>query len=131
MLHAAAMLSGIFVIWLLYTQLLSTPSDFGVAALAALVCVLAAVRLGGLKRNVFARAPRVFALWLSRWSANVRGVFATLRAAAAADVSLKPALVRLKLQTQNADAREPLHKPGAAARHCCCGYRRGRPASHT
>jgi multisubunit Na+/H+ antiporter MnhE subunit len=95
MLHAAAMLLGFFGLWLLTTQrYLSVPEmflGFGAAAL----CVLLALRLGG-AGAAFVRAPRAAYGVVLRFNAVIAGALSTIRAALAADVTLKPALVRIR-----------------------------------
>lgn len=105
MLHAAAMLFGLFVLWLLSTQAWSTPQDVAIAAVAVLACVLAGARFGGLARNPFGRAPQFLLLVLGRISAVIAGALATLRAALAGDVTLRPALVRVKTRAVSPLAR--------------------------
>jgi len=106
MLHAAAMLAGLSTIWLLLTQDWATPVDIVWAVGAALVCVLVGVRFGGLgKTGPFLRAPQTFLILLTRSGAVMRGALATVRAAIAADVTVKPALVRVKWRTPNVDER--------------------------
>jgi multisubunit Na+/H+ antiporter MnhE subunit len=115
MLHAAAMLSGIFLLWLLLTQRWATPTDFAFAAAAALACVSAGLVLGGVRDTPFARAPQVLLLTLSRAGAVFSGALSTLRAALAADVSVKPALVRLKLQASAEAVRSAFSETISAA----------------
>lgn len=97
MLHAAAMLIGLSALWLLATQKWNSAEEIGVAFAVALTCVVVTARLGGAS---FANLPRVMWLSLSRAGAVLVGSLTTLRAAAAADVTLTPALVRIK--TRNA-----------------------------
>jgi len=115
MLHAAAMLSGIFLLWLLLTQRWATPMDFALAGAAALVCVGAGLMLGGVRDTPFSRAPQAIFLGASRIGAVFSGALSTLRAALAADVSVKPALVRLKLQTSAGPARAAFAEAISAA----------------
>lgn len=106
MLHAAAMLAGLSTIWLLLTQRWATPVDIVFAVGAALACVLVSTRFGGLgKTGPFLRAPQTVFVLLVRSAAVLRGALATIRAAIAADVTLKPALVRVKWRTQSVDER--------------------------
>lgn len=104
MLHAAAMLSGLWIFWLLVTQRWNSLQDLGVAAGAALLCVLIAAR-GNNVGEAFARAPESLVLALSRIGAVLLGALATMRAAVAADVTLKPALVRIKTRAQKGAER--------------------------
>ncbi|MEZ5960216.1 MAG: Na+/H+ antiporter subunit E [Hyphomonadaceae bacterium] len=99
MLHAAAMLCGLAVLWMLATQRASSPQDWAIAAAATLVCVAVAMRFGGVSR-AFSRLPRLVTLNVTRLAAVVRGTFATLRAAVSADVTMKPTLVRVKTRSQ-------------------------------
>lgn len=95
MLHAAALLSGLLVLWILVTQRASSPQDWMFAGVAVLACVIVALRFGGASR-AFIRAPRWLALNAARAGAVVRGTVSTLRAAISADVTMKPALVRVR-----------------------------------
>lgn len=104
MLHAAAMLIGLFALWLLSTQLWSAPRDLAIAAGAALACVLVAARFGGV-RSAFARAPQFATLAAGRAGAVIVGALSTVRASLAADVTLRPALVRVKTRATGAFTR--------------------------
>ncbi len=95
MLHAAAMLIGLAVLWAAVTQRASSPQDWAIALAVGLACTAVALRFGGAS-SAFARAPRLWALSIARAGAVVRGTLATLRAAASADVTMKPALVRVR-----------------------------------
>jgi multisubunit Na+/H+ antiporter MnhE subunit len=102
MLHAAAMLLGLCIFWLLATQRFSSGADVAVAVAAAAACTLLALRLGG-PSQTFARAPRALFTVFARAGAVVRGALSTLRAALAADVTIKPALVRVRTQGRGAE----------------------------
>ncbi len=95
MLHAAAMLAGLFVLALLHTQLWG-PGAWAVSFAMALVCVVVAARFGGIASNAFAATPQVLLLRASRVPAMLRGAISVLRASIAADVTLHPALVRVR-----------------------------------
>ncbi len=95
MLHAAAMLIGLAVLWMLVTQPASSPQDWAMAAAVTIACAAVALRFGGVS-SAFARALRLWALSIARSGAVARGALATLRAAASADVTMKPALVRVR-----------------------------------
>lgn len=114
MLHAAAMLTGLFLLWIALTQRTETPLDWGLAAGAALGGVLIAWRFGGVGRS-FARAPRVLLLGLAGAGAAARGALRVVRAGIAADVSLRPALVRVKSRVTGAGARAVLAEMISAA----------------
>ena len=104
MLHAAAMLSGLLILWMLLTQRATSPQDWAIAGAAALGCVAVAMRFGGLS-SAFARAGRLFVLNVARLGAVARGALATLRAAVSADVTMKPALVRVRTRAQSVAER--------------------------
>lgn len=114
MLHAAAMFAGLLLVWLALTQRAASPADYAIAAAAALACVLFAWRFGGMGR-AFSRAPRLLILRLSRAGAILSGALSTLRAALAADVTLKPALVRVRTRAVGAGARAVLAEMISAA----------------
>jgi multisubunit Na+/H+ antiporter MnhE subunit len=98
MLHAAAMLTGLCILWLLLTQHAATPADAAWAAATAVLVLTAAARLGGIG-GAFARAPRVALIALSRAGQVLGGARAVMRAALAADITLKPALIRVKTKS--------------------------------
>lgn len=104
MLHAAAMLCGLVILWMLATQHVSSPQDWVIAGVGVLACVAVAARFGGLSR-AFSRAPRLFALNAARAGAIARGTLATLRAALSADVTMKPTLVRVRSRAQSVAER--------------------------
>jgi multicomponent Na+:H+ antiporter subunit E len=104
MLHAAAMLSGLVILWIAVTQRASSPQDWAIAAAVSLACVAVAWRFGGVS-NAFWRAPRLLALSVARAGAVVRGSLTTLRAAVSADVTMTPALVRVRSRAQRASER--------------------------
>jgi multisubunit Na+/H+ antiporter MnhE subunit len=95
MLHAAAMLIGLFALGLLAFGRGVTLEALMLAGAGALVCVAFAARFGGISRSPFS-APHMLALFAARAGAVVRGALTTIRAAIAADVTLKPALVRVR-----------------------------------
>lgn len=107
MLHAAALLTGLIFLWLMLTQRASSPQDWALAAAAALACVAIAARFGGVT-NAFARGPRLLALNVARAGAVVRGALATMRAAVSANVTMKPALVRVRSRADRAAERASL-----------------------
>ena len=104
MLHAAAMLCGLVILWMLATQHASSPQDWAIAGAAAVACVAGGVRCGGASR-AFSRAPRLFALNVTRAGAMLRGTLMTLRAAASADVTMKPTLVRVRSRASSVAER--------------------------
>ncbi len=102
MLHAAAMLLGLCIIWLLATQQFGSVGDFAAAAAAAALCTFVAARTTGVSR-AFARAPRALFTVFARAGAVLRGCLTTMGAALAADISIKPALVRVLTRGRNPD----------------------------
>jgi multisubunit Na+/H+ antiporter MnhE subunit len=105
MLHAAAMLAGLFVLGLLITQGWSSRDEAVLVFVAALASVSAALSLGGVRKNPFSTAPQFLLLIFSRSGAVLHGALSTIRAALAADVRLKPALVRVRSEAIGAAAK--------------------------
>jgi multisubunit Na+/H+ antiporter MnhE subunit len=95
MLHAAAMLFGLFVIWFAIAPASTSLVDIAIAAAAALLCTLVMMRMRGVG-EAFVRAPRALLAAARRAPDVVGGALSTIRAALAADVTLQPALVRIK-----------------------------------
>lgn len=114
MLHAAAMWTGLFLLWLALTQRGLTLVDIGIGIGAALACLVVAWRFGGVGRG-FARAPRLLILRVGRVGAVLRGAAQTVRDALAADVTLKPAFVRVRSRVTGAGARAVLAEMISAA----------------
>lgn len=104
MLHAAAMLCVLVLLWMVTTQAWSSPQAWASAAGVSLACVLMALRLGGLSA-AFARAPRLAALVFARSGAVARGALSMMRRAVSADVTLNPALVRVRTRAASGVAR--------------------------
>jgi len=114
MLHAAAMLIGIFVLAVLAIGRGPAPDALAAAALIAAACVLYAVRFGGAAKTAFG-APRLGLIGLARAGAVIKGAFSTLRAGLAADVTLKPALVRVRTRSEDGFVRAALADQLSAA----------------
>lgn len=109
MLHAAAMLTGLGILWLLFAQQWRGPEDLALAAGAALFCVVLSARLGGFGRGgAFTHALQLIVLAFTRAGAVIAGALSTIRSALAADVTLKPALVRVKMRDGSDFARAAL-----------------------
>ncbi len=104
MLRYLALFVGLFSLWLVATQRWSAPGDLIAAAIAGGVATLVAARLGG-ATAAFASAPRALYAAARRAAAVVRGALMTARAAAAADIALQPALVRIRVRSRSEDAR--------------------------
>jgi multisubunit Na+/H+ antiporter MnhE subunit len=104
MLHAAAMLIGIFVLALLVFSQRTLGEAAMLAGVISLVCVLFAARFGGIGASVWS-APQALLLGFARTGAVVSGAVRTIRSAIAADVTLNPALVRIRSRTERGLAR--------------------------
>lgn len=104
MLHAAAMWAGLAIIWLAATQGWSSVEGVVMAASAALACVVVALRFRALSPD-YAGAPASAWLSLSAIGAVVGGLAAVARAALSADVTLRPALVRIRTRAATPQAR--------------------------
>jgi multisubunit Na+/H+ antiporter MnhE subunit len=92
MVHAAATWIGLFFVGLLATQ----GANAAALALGAAVCALASVYLFGAERAQVRVMLSALGGVLGRTPAVLRGAAGTLRAAAAADVTLRPALVQVR-----------------------------------
>jgi multisubunit Na+/H+ antiporter MnhE subunit len=103
MLQAAAMLVGLWAAWLLLTQARFTPEQIGVAVAIACLCVAVGVRFGGLRGLGF--PPGVALQRLRRAPETFRAALGAARAAIAADISLRPALIRIKPRQLSASAK--------------------------
>ncbi|MGE0596623.1 MAG: Na+/H+ antiporter subunit E [Hyphomonadaceae bacterium] len=105
MLHAAAMLTGLLLLWLMFAGVPATPEAWLVAGLAC-VAATALVRLWS-GRGFASAAPDGRALLSAMAQARGlgAGVLSTMRAALAADVTLRPALVRIKVRSESEGAR--------------------------
>jgi multisubunit Na+/H+ antiporter MnhE subunit len=114
MLHAAAMLIGLFVLGILLAGRGFAPDVSIAAGVVALACVAFCVQFGGLSRAAFS-APQLAWLALSRTGAVVRGALTTMRAAIAADVTLNPALVRVRTRATDPFAKAALAELMSAA----------------
>jgi multisubunit Na+/H+ antiporter MnhE subunit len=104
MLHAVTMSIGLTALFLLYGSLAPAGANASIAMGVAVLCALAALRFGGADRG-FSQAPARLGLGFARAGAMFRGVLATMRAAVAADVTLAPALVRVKTRATGFGAR--------------------------
>lgn len=104
MLHAAAMLLGLAILWMLGAQHWSSPQDWAIALGASALAVVVALRFGGAS-SAFARAPTLLLLTGARVGSVIKGALATIRSALSADVTLKPALVRVRTRGTQAEER--------------------------
>jgi len=95
MLQAAALFFGTFAVWLLLEQQF-TAAALLVAIAASIACVVMTARLPRLGRRTFTQMPKLAAVQAMRSGAALSDAISTVRAAIAADVKLKPALVRVR-----------------------------------
>jgi multisubunit Na+/H+ antiporter MnhE subunit len=107
MLHAAAMLIGIFLLALMAFAQRDLGQATLLAASAAAICVLFGARFGGLGHTVMS-APQALVLGLMQTGTIVSGALKVMRSAIAADVTLEPALVRVKARAKSGFARAVL-----------------------
>jgi multisubunit Na+/H+ antiporter MnhE subunit len=91
MLHAAAMLCGLVVLWMLAAGRVTSPQDWMIAGVVALACVVVAVRFGGASR-AFTRAPRLLALNVALVRVRSRTQSVAERAAFANMISATPGM---------------------------------------
>ncbi|MES1204105.1 MAG: Na+/H+ antiporter subunit E [Pseudomonadota bacterium] len=106
MLNAAALLACLWALWLLILDRWTRPETLAAAGAAALLCVLLAARLGALGGpGPYGALPRLFFLRVGRVGAVLAGAVATLRAALAPDLKLRPALVRVRTREASALAQ--------------------------
>ena len=103
MLHAISMGLAVSMLWLLLTQRWHGAEDLALAASVGAGLTLIAMRMGGATPALL-RVPSATAASLSRVGASFAGAVATLRTAIAADVKLKPGLVRVKSTLAGRDA---------------------------
>jgi multisubunit Na+/H+ antiporter MnhE subunit len=89
------MLLGLTILWLLLTQLWNTPSELSTAVMVGFVCTWFAARFFRIQDG-YLRAPQTLSLVARRWTTIASASASTVLSAIAADVMLKPALVRLK-----------------------------------
>lgn len=114
MIRAATMLLGLWIILLLMT-LPVTAMGAAQAGLGALVATALAMRAGGASR-AFSRLPWSVAALVFRLGGVVGAAAATIRAALAADVTLSPALVRIRLGSNDGiDGADAVAKIGVAS----------------
>jgi multisubunit Na+/H+ antiporter MnhE subunit len=105
MLHAAAMLAGLFVLGLLLTQGWVSRDQALLVFGAALASAGAAIWLGGIRKNAFSTAPQFVMQIASRAGDVLRAALLPIRAALAAAVTLKPALVSVHAETTDSFAK--------------------------
>jgi len=95
MLHLLTLFTGFSLVFAVATQAGASPQRWLLVLVAAAVSAGFAARAGGAS-GAFTRAPQAMAMWVMRTPAMMAEALATVRAAVAADVSLKPALVRVR-----------------------------------
>ena len=97
MLQAIALFSGTFALWLLLEQRFTAAALIAAIA-ASICCVLLTARLPRLGRRTFTLMPRLAAVQIMRAGGALADAISTVRAAIAADVKLRPALVRVRVR---------------------------------
>lgn len=97
MVHAAATWIGLFLIGLLVMQ----GANAAALALAVTACVIISAYLFGFERAQPGAMLSALGGVLSRAPAVLRGAAGTLRAAASADVTLRPALVQVRTRAED------------------------------
>ncbi|MES1156205.1 MAG: Na+/H+ antiporter subunit E [Alphaproteobacteria bacterium] len=106
MINAAAMLAGLFALWLLLTPRFQGAEALVIAAGAAFAAVLLAARLGAVGgRGGFGAAPMFVGLKFQRIGAMAAGALATIQAALGVKSAIKPALVLVKTRPTSQLAR--------------------------
>lgn len=114
MIRAATMLLGLWIVLLLMT-LPATAIGAAQAGLGAVLATVLAMRAGGASR-VFSHLPQSVAALALRLGGVIGAGIATIRAALAADVTLSPALVRIRLDAnEGIDGADAVAKIGAAS----------------
>lgn len=114
MLHVAALVAGLAGLWIIlaWTANPAAPAAELVAAgvFVAVLTALWTARLGGVDRESAPhwRVLRLAPLFMRRISATLQGAGAAARAAIAADVTLRPALVRIRTRRQSDASRSAL-----------------------
>jgi multisubunit Na+/H+ antiporter MnhE subunit len=98
MLEAIALFLGTFVLWLLLQQQFMALGIAAAVAASASVTLIAA-QLARPGRGTFTRMPQLLLVQTTRAGAAFADTFAIVRAAIAADVRLKPALVRVRTRS--------------------------------
>jgi len=111
MLHVAALIAGLTGLWITLFWGSAPPAELAAAGLcAAVLTAMWIARLGGVDRESAPhwRVLRLAPLFARRVSEAARGAGAAARAAIAADVTLRPALVRIRTRRQSEASRAAL-----------------------
>jgi multisubunit Na+/H+ antiporter MnhE subunit len=114
MLHAAAMLVGLFVLAFLLTAPELDPNSVAAAAILSLTATVFALRFAG-ATPAFAETVAAVGGTARGAGSILRGALATIRRAAAADVMLRPALMRMRASGAGVGAQARLGKKIGAA----------------
>ncbi len=104
MLHAAAMLAGIFLIAVLASVSAALPAPIAVAGAIAAACVLWAARFGGIWRG-YSRLPAMLGVMGAQLAAACAGALRVVRLAAGARVRVRSSLLKLKPRFSSAPER--------------------------
>lgn len=95
MFEAGALLLALFASWMLLTPHLSV-TNFEAGVLASLICVAIASRLPKTGKDLFVRIPQLAMARAATVAGTFQSAMTVARSAIAADVKLKPALVRVR-----------------------------------
>jgi multisubunit Na+/H+ antiporter MnhE subunit len=106
MLQAAVMLVGLWAAWLLLTQAPLTLEQIGLGAALACLCAAISARFGGWRD--LSAPPGLVWRRLRRMPETFRAALSTARGAIAADISLRPALIRIKPRPARAPVKAAL-----------------------
>lgn len=107
MAHAAALIAGLAGLWIVLVSAGLTPPALMGAAAASLAAVLWTARFGGVDSESAPhwRSMRLIGVTSKRFGVNLRGAGGVARNAIAADVTLRPALLRVRMRRQSESAR--------------------------
>ncbi|MET0181269.1 MAG: Na+/H+ antiporter subunit E [Caulobacterales bacterium] len=107
MAHAAALIAGLAALWItMFATSVSVPA-LVLCAGAVLAALLWTARFGGVDSESAPhwRWARLAPMIMRQLMTNIRGAGAVARRAIAADVTLRPALLRIRMRQQSEDAR--------------------------
>ncbi len=109
-MHVAALLASLAGLWIILFSATRDVTSLIVAGVVAVGVVLWIARLGGVdgESAPLWRLLRLAPLSIGRFFASARGAAGTARMALAADVPMRPALVRVRLRAQSDAARAAL-----------------------
>lgn len=98
MRQALATILCLSALWLVFTRLGTGVEDLAVALGVAALCAVLGARFSGLSKAGFGATLGVMVFAIRRAPDVLRGAFGVVARALAADVTLKPALVRVRIR---------------------------------